>query len=165
MLFRSAIATAAKQIVVDRMDTVVAGGVESISLVQTNELRITTDPQLVTMVPDMYIPMLQTAETVAARYGIGRDRQDAYALRSQQRTADAANQRTGKPEDAAKAGQSASMKYEGAQQAKALAAEQKAMAERVQQLQQTSKALEERMRAAGALDTAMAGQLREAQRM
>jgi hypothetical protein len=83
----------------------------------------------------------------------------------QQRTSDAANQRTAKPEDASKAGQPNAMKYEGAQQAKALAAEQKAMAERVQQLQQTSKALEDRMRAAGVLDTAMAGQLREAQRL
>lgn len=81
------IATAAKQIMVDRMKVVVAGGVESISLVQTEALRIDEDPELVAMVPAMYMPMLQTAETVAARYGIGRDRQDAYALRSQQRTA------------------------------------------------------------------------------
>src|SRR3546814_11028536 len=41
------------------------------------------------MVPDMYMPMLQTAEIVAQRYGISRERQDAYALRSQQRTAKA----------------------------------------------------------------------------
>ncbi|MEP9400522.1 acetyl-CoA C-acyltransferase [Sphingomonas sp. VNH70] len=81
------IATAARQVVHDRMDVVVAGGVESISLVQTPALRITEDPELRAMVPDMYMPMLQTAETVAARYGIGRDVQDAYALRSQQRTA------------------------------------------------------------------------------
>ena len=81
------IATAAKQIMVDRMKVVVAGGVESISLVQTEALRIDEDPELVAMVPDMFMPMLQTAETVARRYGIGRERQDAYALRSQQRTA------------------------------------------------------------------------------
>ncbi len=81
------IATAAKQIIVDRMKVVVAGGVESISLVQTAALRIDEDPELVERVPAMFMPMLQTAETVARRYGIGRERQDAYALRSQQRTA------------------------------------------------------------------------------
>jgi acetyl-CoA C-acetyltransferase len=81
------IATAAKQVIVDRMDIVVAGGVESISLVQTKEMRVTPDPELVAMVPDIYMPMLQTAETVASRYNISRDVQDEYALRSQQRTA------------------------------------------------------------------------------
>ena len=84
-----AIATAAKQIIVDRMEIVVAGGVESISTVQTRELRFDEDPELVALVPDMYIPMLQTAEVVAKRYGIGRERQDAYGLRSQRRTAEA----------------------------------------------------------------------------
>ena len=87
-----AIATAAKQIIVDGMDVIVAGGVESISLVQTPELRITEDPALVAMQGDTYMPMLQTAEVVTKRYGITRERQDAYALRSQQRTA-AAQQR------------------------------------------------------------------------
>lgn len=82
-----AIATAAKQVIVDRMDVVVAGGVESISTVQTKGLRFDQDPELIAMVPDMYIPMLQTAEVVASRYGISRERQDAYGLRSQQRTA------------------------------------------------------------------------------
>jgi len=81
------IATAAKQIIVDRMDIVVAGGVESISLVQTPELRIDADPVLDQMRPDAYMPMLQTAEVVAQRYGISRERCDAYALRSQQLTA------------------------------------------------------------------------------
>ena len=57
------------------------------------------------------------------------------------------------------------MQFDGAQQAKALASEQKAMADRVQKLQQSSKALEDRLRAAGALDTALAAQLREAQRL
>jgi len=84
-----AIATAAKQVIVDRMDIVLAGGVESISLVQTAELRGGVDPELLAMVPDMYMPMLQTAEIVAKRYGISRERQDAYALRSQERTATA----------------------------------------------------------------------------
>jgi len=82
-----AIATAAKQVIVDRMEVVVAGGVESISLVQTPELRVGADPELLAMHKDIYMPMLQTAETVAHRYRIGRERQDAYALASQQRTA------------------------------------------------------------------------------
>jgi acetyl-CoA C-acetyltransferase len=81
------IATAAKQIITDRMDVIVAGGVESISLVQTPEVRLGADPELVAMHKDVYMPMLQTAETVAHRYDIGRERQDAYALQSQQRTA------------------------------------------------------------------------------
>ncbi len=81
------IATAAKQIIVDRMDVIVAGGVESISLVQTPELRIDPDPALAALHPDAYMPMLQTAEVVATRYGVSRERCDAYALRSQQLTA------------------------------------------------------------------------------
>ena len=81
------IATAAKQVIVDRMEVVVAGGVESISLVQTPELRLGFDPELVAMHADVYMPMLETAETVAGRYAISRERQDAYALRSQRLTA------------------------------------------------------------------------------
>src|SRR5579859_5949525 len=83
------IATAAKQVIVDRMDVVVAGGVESISMVQTPQMRVAPDRELLAMVPDIYMPMLQTAEIVSKRYGIGRELQDAYSLRSQQRTADA----------------------------------------------------------------------------
>jgi acetyl-CoA acetyltransferase family protein len=82
-----AIATAAKQIVIDRMDIVAAGGQDSISMVQTAEMRIAPDPSLIAMHQHVYMPMLQTAETVARRYGIARDRQDEYALKSQQRTA------------------------------------------------------------------------------
>ncbi|HTG39513.1 acetyl-CoA C-acyltransferase [Sphingomonas sp.] len=82
-----AIATAAKQIMVDNMDVVVGGGVESISLVQTPQMRIAPDPELLAMHKDVYMPMLQTAETVAKRYGISREAQDAYGLQSQQRTA------------------------------------------------------------------------------
>ena len=82
-----AIATAAKQVIIDKMDVCVAGGVESVSLVQTKELRVTPDPELINMVPAAYMPMLQTAEVVAKRYGISRERQDAYSLQSQQRTA------------------------------------------------------------------------------
>lgn len=91
------IATAAKQIIVDRMDVVLAGGVESISLVQTEKLRIDPDPELAAMHDDAYMPMLDTAEVVAKRYGIGRDEQDAYSLRSQRRTAEA--QQAGKFDD------------------------------------------------------------------
>ena len=82
-----AIATAAKQVTVDRMDAVVAGGLESISMVQTPQMRVQPDPELIAMQGDIYMPMLQTAEVVAERYGIGRDRMDEYALQSQQRTA------------------------------------------------------------------------------
>lgn len=82
-----AIATAAKQIVVDNMDITLGGGVESISLVQTPQMRVEPDRELIAMHNDTYMPMLQTAEVVAARYGIGRDACDAYAFQSQQRTA------------------------------------------------------------------------------
>ncbi|HEY5721448.1 MAG TPA: acetyl-CoA C-acyltransferase [Allosphingosinicella sp.] len=82
-----AIATAAKQVIVDRMPICVAGGVESISMVQTPEMRLGADPELVAMHKDIYMPMIGTAEVVGQRYSIARDRQDAYALRSQQRTA------------------------------------------------------------------------------
>jgi acetyl-CoA C-acetyltransferase len=82
-----AIATAAKQVIVDRMDVCVAGGVESISMVQTAEMRLGGDPELVAMHKDVYMPMIGTAEVVGRRYSIARDRQDAYALQSQQRTA------------------------------------------------------------------------------
>src|SRR3954454_22155149 len=82
-----AIATAAKQIIIDKMDVVAAGGQDSISMVQTPEMRIAPDPSLIAMHKHVYMPMLQTAETFAQRYGISRDRQDEYALKSQQRTA------------------------------------------------------------------------------
>ena len=82
-----AIATAAKQIIIDKMDVVAAGGQDSISMVQTPEMRIKPDPSLIAMHKNIYMPMLQTAETVAQRYGISRERQDDYALKSQQRTA------------------------------------------------------------------------------
>ena len=82
-----AIATAAKQIIVDRMDVVVAGGVESISLVQTGEMRLGPDPELLSMHNGVYMPMIDTAEIVGNRYSVSRERCDEYALRSQQRTA------------------------------------------------------------------------------
>ena len=82
-----AIATGAKQIIVDRMDVIVAGGVESISLVQTGDMRLGPDPELLSMHNGVYMPMIDTAEVVGERYGIPRERCDDYALRSQQRTA------------------------------------------------------------------------------
>jgi acetyl-CoA C-acetyltransferase len=82
-----AIAIAAKQVVLDGMDICLAGGVESVSRVQTKELRTTEDPELAAMLPEAYMPMLQTAEVVAKRYGVSRALQDEYAFRSQQRTA------------------------------------------------------------------------------
>jgi len=92
-----AIATAAKQIVVDNMDIVVGGGQDSISMVQTPEMRVAPDRSLIEMHKDVYMPMLGTAETVAARYSISREAQDEYALQSQQRTA--AAQEAGKFDD------------------------------------------------------------------
>ncbi|MGO4408836.1 MULTISPECIES: acetyl-CoA C-acyltransferase [unclassified Brevundimonas] len=81
------IATAAKQIIVDHMQIAVAGGVESISMVQTEQLRVASDPLVLQHQPDAYMSMLDTAETVARRYGVSREACDAYALQSQQRTA------------------------------------------------------------------------------
>jgi acetyl-CoA C-acetyltransferase len=91
------IATAAKQVIVDRMDIVVAGGLESISLVQTKEMRVQPDPALIAMYKDVYMPMLGTAETVAKRYNISREAMDEYSLESQMRTA--AAQEAGKFDD------------------------------------------------------------------
>jgi len=84
-----AIATASKQIVMDGMDVCVAGGIDSISLVQNRQMNVSRvpDPRLIRMHPDTHMPMLQTAEVVANRYGISRDACDEYALQSQQRTA------------------------------------------------------------------------------
>ncbi len=81
------IATASKQVTLDRMDIVAAGGQESISLVQTPEMRVAPDKSLMAMHGAIYMPMLQTAQTVADRYGISREAQDEYGLQSQQRTA------------------------------------------------------------------------------
>jgi len=92
-----AIATAAKQVISDGLQIAVGGGVESVSLVQTPDLRFAPDPWFKANQPDIYMSMLETAETVAARYNIPRDVQDDYALRSQQRTA--AAQDAGKFDD------------------------------------------------------------------
>ncbi len=92
-----AIATAAKQILVDGMDIVVGAGVDSISTVQNEKFRVEPDLELVAMHNAIYMPMIDTAEVVAKRYGISRERQDAYALMSQQRTA--AAQQAGRFDD------------------------------------------------------------------
>ena len=87
-----AIATAAKQIMVDGMDVVVAGGHENITAEQKayfDLVMAAKDPALAARVPHAYMPMLQTAEFVAAKYGITREAQDRYALQSQQRTGQA----------------------------------------------------------------------------
>ncbi|GAN76172.1 acetyl-CoA C-acyltransferase [Acidisphaera rubrifaciens] len=84
-----AIAVAAQRVILDRVPIMVAGGLESISLVQNdhrNQFR-TTDDWLLAHKPDIYLPMIDTAEIVAARYGISRERQDEYGLESQRRTA------------------------------------------------------------------------------
>ncbi|SMX44257.1 acetyl-CoA C-acyltransferase [Actibacterium lipolyticum] len=94
-----AIATAAKQVICDGMDIVVGGGGESISLVQNDKMNRfrAVDPWIKSKMPELYMSMLETAETVAERYGISRDVQDEYALQSQQRTA--AAQAAGKFDD------------------------------------------------------------------
>ena len=89
-----AIATAAKAVVFDAMPIVVAGGLESISLVQNehrNAFR-TADPTVMARKPELYMAMLDTAEVVAKRYAITREAQDVYSLESQKRTAAAQEQ-------------------------------------------------------------------------
>ena len=80
------IALAAQRIIANEGDVFAAGGVESISCVQ-NEMNthMVSDPWLKEHKPEIYWPMLQTAETVAKRYNIARDRQDHYGVQSQQR--------------------------------------------------------------------------------
>ncbi len=91
-----AIAIAAQRVIVDRVPVAVAGGVESISLVQNehlNKFRL-TEEWLLEHKPEVYMSMLETAEVVAKRYGVTRDAQDRYALESQRRIA--AAQREGR---------------------------------------------------------------------
>lgn len=82
------IAMAAARVIVEKTPIVVAGGVESISCVQ-NEINrhMLHEAWLLEHKPDLYLPMLQTAEIVAKRYSIPRERQDEYGARSQQRAA------------------------------------------------------------------------------
>lgn len=85
-----AIATAAKQVICDGMDVVVAGGQENISEIQHRYFEWANqchDPRVIANAPNAYMPMLQTAEYVIKKYRISREAQDQYALQSQQRTA------------------------------------------------------------------------------
>ena len=84
-----AIAIAAQRVITGEADIFVAGGLESISLVQNEHANTWRyrSAALIERQPDIYMTMLETAEIVAGRYAIGRDTQDAYALSSQQRTA------------------------------------------------------------------------------
>ena len=83
-----AIAMAAQAIIVDKAPIMVAGGVESISTVQANvNTKYIQEEWLKEHKPELYWTMLQTAETVAARYKIPKERQDEYGVRSQQRAA------------------------------------------------------------------------------
>jgi acetyl-CoA C-acetyltransferase len=85
-----AIAAAAKRIIVDRVPVAVAGGVESISLVQPHVNRDHyRNAWLEAHQPHLYDTMIDTADLVAERYGISREAQDAFALESQRRTASA----------------------------------------------------------------------------
>jgi len=91
------IATGAKQIITDNMDVVVAGGIESISLVQTADFRLDSDPLVLDMQQNAYMPMIETADYVAEKYNVSREAQDEYSLESQMRTA--AAQEAGKFDD------------------------------------------------------------------
>jgi len=83
-----AISLAAQRVIVDGAPVMVAGGAESISLVQGNtNLKNFTEEWLMRHQADLYMPMIETADLVAKRYGISREAQDEYALQSQQRTA------------------------------------------------------------------------------
>ena len=84
-----ALAIAARQVVEDGMEAVVAGGVESISLTQNKHFNTfrAESAAVLERSPHMYMPMIETAEVVARRYRISREAQDGYALQSQQRVA------------------------------------------------------------------------------
>jgi acetyl-CoA C-acetyltransferase len=85
-----AISLAAQRIIVDGLNCAVGGGVESISITQEhiNKYRL-TEEWLLAHKPELFIPMIETADIVARRYNISREKQDEYALVSQQRTAEA----------------------------------------------------------------------------
>ena len=84
-----ALAIAARQVVEDGMEAVVAGGVESISLTQNKHFNTfrAESAAVLERSPHMYMPMIETAEVVARRYHVTREAQDRYALQSQQRVA------------------------------------------------------------------------------
>jgi acetyl-CoA C-acetyltransferase len=94
-----AIATGAKQIAMDGQEVVVAGGLDSISLIQNAHMNMyrAVDPNVAQAAPGLKLSMIQTAEVVAKRYNVSRETQDEYALQSQQRTG--AAQASGKFDD------------------------------------------------------------------
>jgi acetyl-CoA C-acetyltransferase len=82
-----AIAAGAKRVIADGSNVIVAGGVESVSMVQNDiNMKHYTEEWLLRHTPDVYMPMLYTADNVAKKYGVSRERQDEYAFQSQQRT-------------------------------------------------------------------------------
>ena len=82
-----AIASAAARIVMDGAPAMIAGGVECVSQIRTRDDGVSgLDPWLLAHKPELYLPMIETADIVAARYGISREAQDRYAAQSQQRT-------------------------------------------------------------------------------
>ena len=84
-----AIGMAAKSIMIREIEIAVAGGLESVSLVQNEHSNLyrSEDPKVIDLHEHMYMPMIDTAEVVADKYSISREEQDEYALQSQQRTA------------------------------------------------------------------------------
>jgi acetyl-CoA C-acetyltransferase len=93
-----AISMAAQRVVMDQVPAMVAGGLESISLIQPNMNTTNyTEASLMETKPAIWMPMIETADNVGHRYGVSREAQDAYALESQRRTA--AAQQAGKFDD------------------------------------------------------------------
>src|SRR5271168_3199335 len=86
-----AIAVAARSVIHDGVEIAIGGGIESISLVQNEHMNRfhAVDDELMAMKPEIYMSMLETAEVVAERYKISRERQDEYSLECQRRTASA----------------------------------------------------------------------------
>src|SRR6185312_10518897 len=87
------IAVAAQRVIAGEADVIVAGGLESISLVADGREPVKED-WLLAHKPEVWMPMIETADIVAARYGVTREAQDAYSLESQRRTA--ASQQAGR---------------------------------------------------------------------
>ena len=92
------ISMAAQRVVMDQVPAMVAGGLESISLIQpTMNTKHYAEDGLMETKPELWMPMIETADTVGHRYGVSREAQDVYALQSQQRTA--AAQQAGRFDD------------------------------------------------------------------
>ena len=85
-----AISIAAQRVVMDKVPAMIAGGLESVSLIQPNmNTNNYTESGLMESKPEIWMPMIETADTVGHRYAVSREAQDEYALQSQQRTAEA----------------------------------------------------------------------------